>query len=111
MNMMTSYSHLLDSSTKIPTLIPDYYNQWADRMEDYLNGIAKELWNCIIDDVHLPSSIQSVGTSATYPDVIDQTARLQKNEKRCLRELRGALHPVSYNYVQRCKTSKEIWNK
>ena len=99
MNTMTSYSHLLGSSTKISMLIPEYYDQWANRVEDYLNGIDEEFWKCITDDVHSHSFVQSVGTSTINPNVADQTTRLLKNKKKCMRELRGALPPVVYNYV------------
>ena len=109
MNTMTSFSHLLGSSTKIPMLIPEYYDQWADRMEDYLNGIDEELWNCINGTVLPPVNVQSIGASASSNDVTEQQNRLKKNEKRCMRELRGALPPVVYNYIRSCKTAKEIW--
>lgn len=32
------------------------------------------------------------------------------NDKRCIRELRGALTPVVYNYIRGCKTAHEIWS-
>ena len=51
MNTITSYYHLLGSSTKIPMLNPRYYDQWADRMEDHLNGIDEDLWKCITDGI------------------------------------------------------------
>ena len=35
---------------------------------------------------------------------------MKKNEKRCLRELRGALPPVVYNNVRGLKSANEIWN-
>ena len=107
---MTSYSHLLGSSTKIPMLISEYYDQRADRIEDYLNGIDEELWKYVTNDFHPLPSVQGVGTSTTKPSVTEQTARLLKNEKRFTRELRRALPPVVYNYILSCKTSKEIWN-
>ena len=109
MNTMTSFSHLLGSSTKIPMLIPEYYDQWADRMEDYLNGIDEELWNCIDGTVQAPANVQPIGASTTTPEVLERQNRLKKNEKRCMRELRGALPPVVYNYIRSCKTAKEIW--
>ena len=52
-------------------LIPEFYDQWADRMEDYLNEINEEL-NCIIDRIHSPTRLQSVGTTTTNPDVARQ---------------------------------------
>ena len=72
MNTMISFSHLLGSSTKIPMLIPEYYDQWADRMEDYLNGIDEELWNCIDGTVQAPANVQQIGSSTGSPDVEDQ---------------------------------------
>ncbi|XP_052622549.1 uncharacterized protein LOC128127868 [Lactuca sativa] len=106
---MTSFSHLLGSSTKIPMLIPEYYDQWADRMEDYLNGIDEELWNCIDGTVQAPANVQPIGASNTTAEVLERQNRMKKNEKRCMRELRGALPPVVYNYIRSCKTAKEIW--
>ena len=32
------------------------------------------------------------------------------NDKKALRELRGDLPPVVYNYVCGCKTAKEFWD-
>ncbi|XP_023732612.1 uncharacterized protein LOC111880417 [Lactuca sativa] len=110
MNTMTLYSHLLGSSTKIPMLIPDYYDQRADRMEDYLNGLDEKLWNCIKGSVQPPSNTQNIRSSGSTSVVEEQARRLKNNEKRCMRELRGALPPVSYNYIHGCKTAKEIWN-
>nr|KAJ0224589.1 hypothetical protein LSAT_V11C100001900 [Lactuca sativa] len=57
LNSMTSFSHLLGSSTKIPMLIPEYYDQWADRMEDYLNGLDEELWKCISGEINQPAQV------------------------------------------------------
>ncbi|KAL7592013.1 hypothetical protein Lser_V15G31779 [Lactuca serriola] len=110
MNTMTSYSHLLGSSTKILMLIPKYYDQWVHHMEDYLNGIDEDLWKCIIGKVHSLTMLQNVGTVAASKDVAQQAEKPKKNEKRCMRELRGALPPVVYNYLHSCKTSKEIWD-
>ena len=109
MNTMTSFSHLLGSSTKITMLIPKYYDQWADRMEDYLNGIDEELWNCINGTVQAPTNVQPIGQSTTSAEVVEQQNRLKKNKKRCMRERRGALPLVVYNYICSCKTAKEIW--
>ncbi|KAL7606668.1 hypothetical protein Lser_V15G16417 [Lactuca serriola] len=109
-NTMTSYSHLLGSSTKIPMLFPEYYDQWADRTEDYLNGLDEELWNCINGTVQPPLNVQNICSSRTTSAVGEQQTRLKNNEKCCMRELRGALPPVAYNYIRCCKTAKEIWN-
>ena len=91
-------------------LIPEYYDQWADRMQDYLNGIGEEIWTCINGLVQPPTNVQTLGSSGTTSTVGDQQARLDIKEKKGMRELRGALPPVVYNYIRGCKTTKEIWN-
>ena len=88
LNSMTSFSHLLGSSTKIPMLIPEYYDQWADHMEDYLNGLDEEQWTCISGNLNPLSNVQSLGVSSTSSGVENQTERMKKLEKRCMRELR-----------------------
>ena len=91
-------------------LIPEYYDQWADRMQDYLNGLDEELWNCISGDRNPPTNLQPIGSSSRNSEVENQSDRLKKLEKRCMRELRGDLPPIVYNYVRNCTTAKEIWN-
>ncbi|CAI9302889.1 unnamed protein product [Lactuca saligna] len=108
MHTMTSFSHMLVSSTKIPMLIPKYYNQWVDHMEDYLNGLDEELWDCIDGNNLPPRNVQNIGSFATSQTVNDHTERLKKNEKICMRELRGALPPVVYNYVRSWELSSII---
>ena len=110
LNSMTSFSHLLGSSTKIPMLILEYYDQWADRMQDYLNGLDEDLCNCISGEINPPTTVQSIGVSSRSSEVENQSNRLKQLEKKCMRELRGALPPVVYNYVRTCTTAKEIWN-
>ena len=110
LNSMTSFSHFLGSSTKIPMLIPKYYDQWADRMQDYLNRLDEDLWNCISGEINPPATVQSIGASSSSSEVENQSNRLKQLEKKCMRELRGALPPVVYNYVRTCTTAKEIWN-
>ncbi|XP_052627671.1 uncharacterized protein LOC128134224 [Lactuca sativa] len=47
-----------------------------------------------MDQVQAPINVQPIGQSATSNDVAEQQNRLKKNEKRCMRELRGALPPM-----------------
>ena len=110
MNTMTSFSHLLGSSTKIPMLILEYYDQWADRMDDYLNGLYEELWSCIIGIVQPPLVVQNIVTSGSTTAIFDQSTRPKNNEKHCLRELLGALLLFAYNYIHGCKVAQDIWN-
>ena len=91
-------------------LIPEFYDQWADRIEDYLNGIDEILWKCIVGDVYPPVMVQSIGTSSNNTNVVEQDKKFLKNEKKCMSELRGALPLVVYNYVHNYKNSKEIWD-
>lgn len=46
-NIVMNYANLLGSATKIPMLLLEYYDQWTDCMEDYLNGIDEVLWRSI----------------------------------------------------------------
>ena len=80
-------------------LIPEYYDQWADRMEGYLNGLDEELWKCITGDVNQPAQVQPIGMSSSSSEVDNQTDRLKRLEKKCMRELRGALPPVCLLYT------------
>ena len=66
---------------------------------DYLHGIDQELWKCITDDVIPPSSIGSTRTSLTTQSVAKISEKFEKNEKKCMRELHGALPPMVYNHV------------
>ena len=69
MNTISGFSHLLGSSTKIPILIPEYYDQWADRMEDYLNGFNEDLWRCIMSGDYLSERLEQIGTTSFSTDV------------------------------------------
>lgn len=84
MNTMTYYSYLLGSSTKIPMLILEFYAQWADRMEDYLNEIDEEFWKFITSDVRPPPAVQNIGISSNNQNFKEQADKLQKNEKKCM---------------------------
>ena len=74
-----------------------------------MNGIEEELWKYITGDVR-PPHVQKIGTSSNNQNVQEQAKRLQKNKKKCMRELRGALPPIVDTYVCTCETSKEIWD-
>ncbi|KAL7618630.1 hypothetical protein Lser_V15G03678 [Lactuca serriola] len=79
-------------------------------MQDYLNGLDEDLWNCISGNRNPPSNVQPLGSSSGNSEVENQADRLKKLEKRCMRELRGTLPLVFYNYVRSYKTANEIWN-
>lgn len=42
-NTMMNFVNFLGYATKIPMLIPEYYNQEVDHTEDYLNVIDEDL--------------------------------------------------------------------
>ena len=66
MNTMIEFSHLIGYSTKIPMLILGYYDQWTDRMEDYLIGIDEDLWRCIKSGNFHPSMLTKVGNAMSF---------------------------------------------
>lgn len=109
-NTVMNFGNLLGFSIKIPMLLQEYYDQWADPMEYYLNGIDVDLWR-LIDKV--PSHVdrlEEVGTTGEAEDMIFLQNKEKANDKRCVYELRGALPRVMYNYIRGCTTSQEIWN-
>lgn len=108
LNTMTNFCHLLGSATKIPMLILEYYEQWTDRMKDYLNDIDEDLMKSINKGPFLPKMLMVVGTAATAEDMITQGNKMKANDKKFLRELCGALPPVLYNYVRVCSTAIHI---
>lgn len=69
MNTMSSFLHLFVSATKIPMLIPEYYEQWADRMEDYLNGIDEDLIRSIRSGEFCHTMLVNVGSSTSSEDI------------------------------------------
>lgn len=42
--------------------------------------------------------------------MIAQGNKQKAKDKRCNRELHGAIPPVVYNYIHGCKTAQVIWN-
>nr|KAJ0213712.1 hypothetical protein LSAT_V11C400159680 [Lactuca sativa] len=113
MNTTSGFSHILGSSTKIPMLIPEYYEPWADRMDDYPTGLDEDLWRCVKSGNFLPSMLTDVGIAGcagSSIDVTTQTNKFKANYKRCIRELQGALPLIVYNYVRGYSTAKEIWD-
>lgn len=79
---------MLGSARKIQMLIPEYYEQWADIMEDYLDGIDDDLIRSINKGPFLQEMLIIVAT-AEY--MITQGNKMKENYKRCLSELRGVL--------------------
>lgn len=80
-------------------LIPECYEQWADRMHDYLNDIDEDMMKSINKGMFLPEMLLAMGTDPTFEDIRTQGNQMKENDKSCLRELRGALPPVVYKYV------------
>lgn len=53
-------------------LVPKYYDQWADCMEDYLNGNNKDLWRSIETGPYYADLFQAIGNTRTAEDMIAQ---------------------------------------
>ena len=51
-NTKMNYANLLGFATKILMMIPKYYDQWVDRIEDYLYRIDEDLWRSIDKGPH-----------------------------------------------------------
>ena len=91
-------------------LIPEYYDQWTDRMEDYLTRIDEDLWQCVKSGNFRPLMLAGIENAGSSADVATQTEKYKSNDKCCMPELRGALPHVVYNYVRGYKMAKEIWD-
>lgn len=50
-------------------LIPKYYEQWADIIEDYINEIDEDLWRCIKRVNFHPDMLEDIGTIGSTADM------------------------------------------
>lgn len=87
-----NFANLLGAATKVPIFIPEYNDQWADHMEQYLNEIDEYLWRSIETGPYRVDLVQAVGKARAAEEG----------------EPRQALPHVVYKYVRVCKISKEI---
>lgn len=61
-NTIMNYAILLGSSTNTLMLLPEYYDQLADRKEVYLTRIDEDLWHSIDKGPCRDDLVQAVGT-------------------------------------------------
>ncbi|KAI3523848.1 hypothetical protein L1887_02296 [Cichorium endivia] len=118
-NAVMNYAALLGSNNKAPMLIPEHYDQWADRMEDHLSGIGEDFLRSLKDgpftaNVQTRFAAKS-GESQTPPVETEATIAANKrkidNDRRCMRELKSGLPPVAFNLIRGSKSAKEIWDR
>lgn len=83
-NIVMNYAKLLGSATKIPMLLPKYYDQWEDRMEDYLNWIHEDLWRSIKKGPCCADLVQAIRNAGVVEDMIVHANKQKENDKRCL---------------------------
>lgn len=88
-------------------LLPEYNDKWIDHMEDYQNGINEDLQRSIEKGPYRASTAESVGSTTQNESVIMDRKKRQSNDRRCVRELRGALTPIVYNYIRGCNSAQE----
>lgn len=91
-------------------LLLEYYDQQVDLMEEYLNGIDEDLCRSIEEGPYHVGAVEVVGSTTSNESLTVGRFRSEANDKICIRELRGALPPIVFNYVHGCKTAQEIWN-
>ena len=107
-----SISNSVGSSTKAPVLHPLEYEQWVDRMEDYLYNIDKDLWRFVQEGpVVIGTAATLGGTQADIAVNTNEERRKQDNDRKAKMELRYGLPTYIYTRVQSCKSAKEIWDK
>lgn len=100
-------SKLLGSSTKTPMLLPEYYDNWADRLKNYLIGIEEDFWRLIMDGPYHASVIEGVGTVAQNESMDATWLKNEDNVKRCITKLRSTIFVV----VKLHKRSRIHWKK
>ena len=54
-------------------------------MEDYLNRIDKELWQCITSGNYRPERLDQVGNAGSSTSMATQNEKQEANDKKCLR--------------------------
>lgn len=91
-------------------LLLEYYDQLDDRLEDYLITINENQWRPIKYGPFHATVVEDVGIDAQNTNVTATRMKKEENNKRCIRELGGALPLVFYNYIHDCKTTQEIRN-
>lgn len=69
-------------------------------MQDYLTGIDEDLWRSVKSGNFHHSMLTKIRNVGSFADVATQTDKYKSNDKRCMHELREALPPVVYNYVE-----------
>lgn len=72
MNTMSSYSHLLGSYSKITMLIPKFYEQWVDHMENYPNVIDEDLQFFVTSGNYRTRRLEQIGTAGSSGGVAFQ---------------------------------------
>lgn len=55
-------------------------------------------------------AVEALGAAPQNDNVTAICMKKEANDTRCIHELQGALPPVVYNYIYRCKTTQQIWN-
>ncbi|TLX68902.1 hypothetical protein E9993_23145, partial [Labilibacter sediminis] len=107
-----SISNSVGSNTKAPLLHPLEYDQWVDRMEDYLYNMDKDLWRSVSKGPVVVGTAAAMG-GAEEDVAINTNAeeRQQDNDRRAKMELRYGLPTYIYTRVQDCKSAKEMWDK
>ncbi|KAI3740288.1 hypothetical protein L2E82_30714 [Cichorium intybus] len=107
---MLNYANLIGSSTKAPVLIPTYYDYWADRMKDYIEGLdeAKDIWRSVKDG-------PQTNIEGLFIDMDDDEAagvlnaadlRKVRNDEMAIRELRSGLGPDVRHHISGTKSAK-----
>lgn len=102
---MMNFASIFGSSTKNPMLIPEYYDQWVDCMEDYMNRIDEDLSRLIRDGPFRATLVKVVGTPAPNENITVKRIKKEVNNKRCICELQRAFPPVVYNHIRGYKTT------
>ena len=105
-------SNSVGSNTKAPMLLPSEYDQWVDRMEDFLWALDEDLWRSVSEGPCVPGlAARFAGEGADLNAITAEEKRQLNNDRRAKRELRYGLPPAIYTRVKMCKSAHEMWRK
>ncbi|KAI3496719.1 hypothetical protein L1887_39092 [Cichorium endivia] len=96
-NAVMNYAAFLGSNNKAPMLIPEHYDQWADRIEDHLSGIDEDLLRSLKEGpftANVQTRFAAKSGEPTTPPV-ETEATIAANKRK----------------IENDKRSKEIWDK
>lgn len=81
-NNIMSYTNILGYVTKTSMLLPEHYDQWDDRMEEYLNGLDESHWSSLTDGPNDPSKVTVVSVTGSSKSLANTKLTMKQHDER-----------------------------